>query len=186
VRRYEYLFTLGKLEKLGALKKRESSYFDSGSPFSTMRKLLSLINAEVNNVSPDDVSYVSSGYAPLSVRLVQQACSVSGWRGKEEILKELPGRMIHILQRNPPEDFAQATSHKPRPQTLIKAEASGSSSFHKSSQAKPVLLVFYVGGVSLMEIASLRLLSKLPSFPFRIVIGTTKIVNGKSLLASLE
>ena len=51
---------------------------------------------------------------------------------------------------------------------------------------KHVLIVYFVGGVTFMEIAALRLLSKRESFPFSILICTTKVVSGKSLLQSLS
>ena len=94
---------LRNLEKIGILRRRETIWMDSASPFNTLRKSLILINAEVNTVEPDDVSYVSSGYAPLSVRLVQSA--VQGWRGREEsVLKEIPGRLVDVTQHHPPEE----------------------------------------------------------------------------------
>ena len=49
-----------------------------------------------------------------------------------------------------------------------------------------VLIVYFVGGVTFMEIAALRLLSKRESFPYSILICTTKVVSGKSLLQSLS
>jgi len=47
-------------------------------------------------------------------------------------------------------------------------------------------MVFYVGGVTHMEIAALRHLSRSPKFPYRILIVTTKVLNGKYMLASIE
>ena len=64
---YEYLFVLQNLEKIGFLRKKESIW-DSTSAFSTLQKHLSLIQADVDPLNPDDVSYVSSGYAPISAR----------------------------------------------------------------------------------------------------------------------
>ena len=152
---------------------------DSASPFNTLRKSLILINAEVNTVEPDDVSYVSSGYAPVSVRLVQSA--VQGWRGKEDsVLKELPGRLVDITQYFPPEDLSAAAKRPSGPSLGVMAgELSGSS-----GAKKPTMIVFYVGGVTHMEIAALRFLSKRPSFPYHIICVTTKVVNGSTLLRS--
>jgi hypothetical protein len=110
--RYEYLFVLNNLEKAGLLRRRETIWMDSASPFNTLRKSMILINAEVDTVNPDDVSYVSSGYAPLTVRLVQMA--IQGWAGKEETIRELPGRLIDIGQQYPPDDLESALK-RPRP-----------------------------------------------------------------------
>ena len=47
------------------------------------------------------------------------------------------------------------------------------------------MLVYFIGGVTFMEIAALRFLSTQPDFPFRIVICTTKLINGDTFLQSL-
>jgi hypothetical protein len=152
---------------------------DSASPFNNLRKSLILINAEVNTVEPDDVSYVSSGYAPLSVRLVQSA--VQGWKGKEEsVLRELSGRLVDITQYHPPEDLAASVKRlQGRSLGTLATETIGTGT------RKPTLIVMYVGGVTHMEIAALRFLSKRSSFPYHIIIVTTKVINGMSLLRSL-
>merc|ERR1712238_172393 len=80
------------------------------SSFHNLRKLLDLVKADVDTVKPDDVSYVSSGYAPLSVRLVQAA--VKGWPGRSsEALRELYGKGIDVRQVSEggvPEDLSTA------------------------------------------------------------------------------
>ena len=171
---------LRNLEKIGLLRRRETLWMDSASPFNALRKSLILINAEVNTVEPDDVSYVSSGYAPVSVRLVQSA--VQGWRGKEDsVLKELPGRLVDITQHYPPEDLSTAVKRRSGPSLgALAAELSASG-----GGRKPTLIVMYIGGVTHMEIAALRFLSKRPSFPYHIICITTKVVNGSTLLRSL-
>jgi len=169
---------LRNLEKIGLLRRRETIWMDAASPFNTLRKSLILINAEVNTVEPDDVSYASSGYAPLSVRLVQSA--VQGWKNKDEALKELPGRLVDVTQYDPPEDLATAVKRTPGSSLGgLAADISGSNA------RKPTLIVMFVGGVTYMEIAALRFLSKRPSFPYHIICVTTKVINGSTLLRSL-
>jgi len=51
---------------------------------------------------------------------------------------------------------------------------------------KKTLLVFVVGGISHLEIAALRYLSMDHSFPYKIIIGSTKVMNGASFLSSLQ
>uniref|UniRef100_A0A7S2WG57 Vacuolar protein sorting-associated protein 33A n=2 Tax=Eucampia antarctica TaxID=49252 RepID=A0A7S2WG57_9STRA len=152
---------------------------DTASSFASLRKMLKLINAEVNTVEPDDFAYVSSGYAPISIRLVQAA--TQGWLGKDELLRELPGRLVDVNQRDPPEDLSSALKRKPTINlgTLAK-------SLVVNSEQKPVLLVFFIGGVTFMEIAALRFLSKRTIFPYQIICCTTKIINGSSFLQSLS
>ena len=101
---FEFVVILNNLETAGLLRRKETVFaLDSASPFATLRKHLRLINAEVNATEPDDVSYVSSGYAPLTARLVEVAVTI-GWAGKDEALRELPGRLVDITQRShPPE-----------------------------------------------------------------------------------
>jgi hypothetical protein len=171
---YEYLFVLNNLEKAGLVRRRD--WMDSATGFNAIRKAMILINAEVDPVEPDDVSYVSSGYAPLSVRLLQTA--IKGWQGKDEFLKELPGRLVDVTQQSPPQDFATALKNKPKQSLGALAES-------KKGAKKPTLLMVYVGGVTYMEIAALRFLSKRASFPYHIVVVTTKVVNGTTLLQSM-
>lgn len=189
---YETLFLLNNLEKLGALRRRETSYFDaSSSSFSNLRKYLNLISdVEVNNHDPDDISYVSSGYAPLSVRLIEAISS--GWAGlsgggsKEEVLKELQAagggtRFINVVQRYPPEDLSQAMKKPPKSKGLEDVVL-----LKNKQQKKPVLVVFFVGGVTFMEIAALRLLTKKATFPYQILCCTTKVMNGNSFISALN
>eukprot|EP00957_Ditylum_brightwellii_P103097 7856782-Ditylum_brightwellii.AAC.1 len=150
---------------------------DTASTFTNLRKQLALINAEVNTADPDDVSYVSSGYAPLTARLVQTA--TQGWTGKDEALRELPGRLIDVTQREIPEDFATSLKRSVIGPGLAPLSALATINDKK----KPVLVVYFVGGVTLMEIAALRFLSKRPTFPFSIVCITTNIINGEGVPA---
>jgi hypothetical protein len=173
---YEYLFVLENLELAGLLSRREGLWMDTASPFNNLRKSVHLINAEVDTVDPDDISYVSSGYAPLSVRILQTA--VKGWNTRSEILRELPGRLIDVIQQNPPEELSAALK---RPMKKLGADTDQDTQGKK----KPTLMVMYVGGVTYMEIAALRFLSKRPGFPFHIIICTSKIINGDKLLKSL-
>ena len=87
---YEFLPVLHDLETMGWIKKN-ANFIDNSSRslFQNLKRNLILIHAEVNTVEPDDVSYVSSGYAPLTVRLVQSA--MQGWKtsDKEDVLKDV-------------------------------------------------------------------------------------------------
>lgn len=50
--------------------------------------------------NPNDISYVYSGYAPLSIRLTQ-VLARPGWRSIEEVLKMLPGPHFEERQQLP-------------------------------------------------------------------------------------
>ncbi|KAL6073863.1 Vacuolar protein-sorting-associated protein 33, variant 2 [Balamuthia mandrillaris] len=93
---YEYLFTLNNLEKLGLLKGLEGK-----STFGIVRKVFNLIVEDIDEKQPTDIAYVYSGYAPLSVRLVQHAMQPGGWRSIEEVLRALPGPTFEKEQQLP-------------------------------------------------------------------------------------
>lgn len=189
---FEFLMVLNDLEKAGFLRKRETFFMDSmATSYSTLRKSLNLINAEVDPSNPDDPAYVSSGYAPITVRWVQAA--MRGFLGLDEALKELGGsgsgrRWIDIEQKSPPESLAEALKQDKATSLGVLAKKLSESTVRKGEQKdrKPVLLVYYVGGITYMEIAALRFLSKRPSFPYTIICCTTEIVNGETLLRSLS
>lgn len=74
---YEHIETLHRLEKLGLWMKRTNSAA-SRSTFAQCRRMLRLIVDDVDELHPNDISYVYSGYAPLSIRLVQCAMQKLG------------------------------------------------------------------------------------------------------------
>ncbi|KAJ3126525.1 hypothetical protein HK098_007425 [Nowakowskiella sp. JEL0407] len=67
---YTHILTLQNLFKTGLLRRQETAR----NPYAQIRKPLRLIVDEVNEHQPNDISYVYSGYAPISVRLVQLSC----------------------------------------------------------------------------------------------------------------
>ena len=171
---YEFLLTLNALERLGALRKKDT-FMDTGGNWAATRRAFELVSDEVDVIRPTDLSYVTSGYAPLSVRIVQFAAS-PGWQHFQEAMRLLPGPAIEIRQAvNRPESLQQAVAAA-APQQRAPAGA---------GQDKPVMMVFFVGGITYMEIAALRFLSRAEAFPYRILIGTTKITSGSQLLQSL-
>jgi hypothetical protein len=68
-------------------------------------------------------------------------------------------------------------------------EGSGGATVRFSESApqdKKTMLLFVVGGLSYTELAALRFLSNDPAFTYRIVIATTKLINGSTLINSLK
>ena len=130
--------TFDSLERAGMLLTKASN---GRSSYSSLRKALRLIVDEVDEQKPDDIAYVYSGYAPLSIRLVQcivqrhviiaaQANETSqgritntlaalpnamGWRGFEEPLRLVKGRTFDEIQKQ--EDKAI------RAKRILKAES---------------------------------------------------------------
>ena len=166
---FDLMVVLNRLEAVGAIKRREISWTDSGNTWNTLRKNLRLIKDNVNVYEPDDISYVSSGYAPLSVRLLQ-ALLLGG-----------PGAdTLRTLAR-----VTEAQQEKSHPLSFHDALNRKKPSPHPKDTQKKVLLVYFLGGITFMEIAALRFLSKSDSFPFSIVICTTSITSGVKLLGEL-
>ncbi|KAI6076175.1 Vacuolar protein sorting-associated protein 33A isoform X1 [Aix galericulata] len=159
---YEHVLTLNNLEKAGLLKPQTSGR----NNYPTIRKTLRLWMDDVNEQNPNDISYVYSGYAPLSVRLAQLLAR-PGWRSIEEVLKMLPGPHFEERQQ--------------LPTGLQKKRQHGENR---------VTLVFFLGGVTYAEIAALRFLSQMEDGGTEYVIATTKLINGttwiKSLMEKLE
>ncbi|TRY66271.1 hypothetical protein DNTS_026228 [Danionella cerebrum] len=153
----KHLLTLKNLEKVGLLKTQNSMR----NNYPTIRKTLKLWMEDANEQNPNDVSYVYSGYAPLSVRLAQ-VLARPGWRSIEEVLKMLPGP--HFEER----------------QTLP-------TGLHKKRQSgeNRTTLVFFLGGVTFAEIAALRFLSNMEESGNEYIIATTKLINGTSWIRSL-
>ncbi|XP_055652335.1 vacuolar protein sorting-associated protein 33A isoform X1 [Falco peregrinus] len=154
---YEHVLTLNNLEKAGLLKPQTSGR----NNYPTIRKTLRLWMDDVNEQNPNDISYVYSGYAPLSVRLAQLLAR-PGWRSIEEVLKMLPGPHFEERQQ--------------LPTGLQKKRQHGENR---------VTLVFFLGGVTYAEIAALRFLSQMEDGGTEYVIATTKLINGTSWIKSL-
>ncbi|KAL6545362.1 Vacuolar protein-sorting-associated protein 33 [Orobanche gracilis] len=164
---FEHIATLNNLEKAGLFRKQ-----DSRSNWMTIKRALKLLVEDTNTINPNDISYVFSGYAPLSVRLVQHAIR-SGWRPIEEILRLLPGPHSEIKRGG----FTSIPSYDTLPGT-------GSlNSLEKPADGRRTLvLIVFIGGVTFAEISALRFLSSQEGMAYDLIVGTTKIVNGQTLI----
>ena len=194
---YQHLLTLQALEKMELLQSRSSaqalllpvggsSQNTSGTKtnYAHMRKELRLIVDEYNEGDPEDIAYVYSGYAPLSVRLVQCILqkqymqtlhksplpltpASTGWTGFEDILKSAKGPTFNIVQKATDEKASKA-----------KAALTGSG-------GSKTIFVMFLGGITFTEVAALRFIGrKLIEAGQRkkIVMCTTGIVSGRSIL----
>ena len=90
------ILTLHNLEKAGLLKRSEGR-----GQFPALRKQLQLVDDDVNEQNPTDISYVFSGFSPMSVRLVQHAANGT-WNSLEEVLRLLPGPAFVAKQQLSP------------------------------------------------------------------------------------
>lgn len=85
---YQHLPTLLNLEKAGFLKLQQSN-----RQYTVLRKALKLTVEDESEITPKDISYVHSIYAPLSVRLAEKLVQ-GGWEGITDFLGLLPGPTI--------------------------------------------------------------------------------------------
>ncbi|EEF42781.1 vacuolar protein-sorting-associated protein 33 homolog [Ricinus communis] len=161
---FEHMATLNNLEKAGLLKKQESR-----SNWVTIKRALQLVVEDTDTANPNDIAYVFSGYAPLSIRLVQHAVR-SGWRPMEEILKLLPGPHSETKR-------AGFTS-SPSSNTL---NGAGATVDRVADGRRSLVLVVFIGGVTFAEISALRFLSAQEGMAYDLIIGTTELVNGNTL-----
>ncbi|XP_028788976.1 vacuolar protein-sorting-associated protein 33 homolog isoform X2 [Neltuma alba] len=162
---FEHMATLNNLEKSGLLKKQESK-----SNWFTVKRALQLVVDDTDTANPNDIAYVFSGYAPLSIRLIHHAIR-SGWRPVEEILKLLPGPHLETKRGG--------FSNSPSYDTLSGA----STNIAKVTDGRrSLVLVVFVGGVTFAEISALRFLSAQEGMAYDLIIGTTKIINGRTVV----
>ncbi|KAG9451141.1 hypothetical protein H6P81_011106 [Aristolochia fimbriata] len=162
---FEHMPTLYNLEKVGLLKKQESKTY-----WPTIKRSLQLVVDDTDTANPNDIAYVFSGYAPLSIRLIQHAVR-SGWRPIEEILKLLPG---------PHSEFKR--SGYSRTSSLDMLQNAPGNLDRAGDGRRSLVLVVFIGGVTFSEISALRFLSAQEGMAYDLIVGTTKIVNGSSLL----
>ncbi|XP_039038235.1 vacuolar protein-sorting-associated protein 33 homolog [Hibiscus syriacus] len=162
---FEHMATLNNLEKAGLFKKQESK-----SNWLTVKRALQLVVEDTDTANPDDIAYVFSGYAPLSIRLVHNAVR-SGWRPMEEILKLLPGPHTETKRAG----FTSSPSFG-----ILQGASNGLDKI--ADGRRSLVLVVFIGGITFAEIAALRFLSAQEGMASDLIIGTTKIVNGHSLV----
>ncbi|KAL9643969.1 hypothetical protein ABK040_005437 [Willaertia magna] len=80
------VLTLKNLEEAGVLRK-STSKLNWSSPFTTLRKSLSLFVEDLDEQSQKNMAYVHSGYAPLSCRLIQDALNPTKWDQLKSLFK---------------------------------------------------------------------------------------------------
>ncbi|KAI3972435.1 hypothetical protein MKW92_029479 [Papaver armeniacum] len=172
---YEHTATLCNLEKAGLFKNQEvkcNCLFkqEVKGNWLTIKRSLNLIVEDIDTANPNDIAYVFSGYAPLSIRLVQHAIR-SGWSPIEKILKLLPGPHFEIKRGR--------YSSTPPIDTLPSAPANIDK---VADERRSIVLVVFVGGVTFAEISALRYLSAQEGIAYDFIVGTTKIVNGHTII----
>ncbi|KAL2631473.1 hypothetical protein R1flu_016159 [Riccia fluitans] len=170
---FEHLFTLSNLEKAGLLRKQEAK-----NSWQNIKRGLKLVVEDQDDANPTDVSYVFSGYAPLSIRLVQQALK-GGWKAVDDLLKLLPGQSFDKKQGVTPDHGV------PSREGSVREGSVTSDSAPAVDGRRAVVLVVFIGGVTFAEISALRFLGAQEGMKYDFVVATTKLINGTTLLKSM-
>ena len=178
---YKHMLSLYNLDRLGLLSPQQPSTRN----YPVLRKRLNLTLDDVNEQNPNDVAYVHSVYAPLSIRLIENFYK-PGWRSIRDVLELLPGPTLEESQPI-------------------------SVNLRKQSQRGPddtkVTLVLFVGGCTYAEVSALRYLSQKEDAPTEFLVrnklsisdvkpeleiltpflqvATTSMINGGTFLQSL-
>jgi hypothetical protein len=198
---YQHIITLDNLSKVGLFKKHDGTK----NTYPAVKKGLKLIVDDVDEYSPNDISYVYSGYAPISVRLIQCACLPSNSKGMS-----LPGTSslfnttTSILtsntnnsdNNNSDDNNANNVSWKgwedilkllPGPSFEEEQSVSNNSIYFnkKNQNQRKVSMILFLGGCTFTEISSLRFLSQQEDIQRDFIILTTDITNGNTLVDSL-
>lgn len=87
---YHNLPSILNLEKSGLLKVQQSV-----RQYAVLRKTLKLTVEDESEITPKDISYVHSIYAPLSIRLAEQFVRSNGWQGLNDVMGLLPGPTVN-------------------------------------------------------------------------------------------
>ena len=212
---YQHILTLDALEKMQLLVPRASgnvfalpagtsqSSTTTKTNYNYLRKVLRLIVDEVNEQDPTDIAYVYSGYAPLSVRLVQcvlqkqylLSFAKSGAAAQSAQSGTAPASSSNGISTAAHgwqgfEDALKATkgqtfnkTQKGDQETATKARA-----ILSGTGGKKTVVVMFLGGITRTEIAALRFLEKRGGDPNRnILICTTSVISGGRMMdAAIE
>ena len=165
---YRCMFLLQNLERLGLLSNQRRRYGE-------IRRVMRLWS-EVG--WKDSIAYVYEGYAPLSVRLIEMgSVTVGGWKKMDDIMQQLPGTGFEVRQEEKGKKAAAAAAA---------ASSSVVDGLGMGVEEKPLVLVYFIGGVTFAEVAALRWLSAREGHPKEYIVATTKLINGNSFLESLH
>lgn len=178
---YEHLVTLNAFEQAGIFRVAGGPHDWAGRQYSSIRNRFKLTWNTEGRPSRDnpsiapDLGHVHQGYTPFSVRLVQHIDQF-GFRSLTEALqRHLPKADVPLF-----EEIQQL------PAGLRKRRNSDTTSQQSAPEGnQKLMLVFYLGGCTLSEISSIRLLAHKEGTNSEFIVATTSIITGKSLLHSL-
>lgn len=176
---HEHSLTLQDLRKAGLVCPKDGGK----SPYTVLKRPLGLLVDALDERNPDDAAYVYGGYAPICVRVVER------WlKGTlpADAVKQATGVCFEMKQTVDARGVPVETRADVRPTRQRGGsvdDAGGSSA--SPAPAPGALVVVFLGGVCPAEISALRHLEKRGLIPGGLVVLTTKVINGNSLVRSL-
>ncbi|VVC88809.1 vacuolar protein sorting-associated protein 33A [Leptidea sinapis] len=154
--------TICNLEKCGLLRTQTGT-----RQYAVIKKALNLTDEETEGSG--EMSYVTSKYIPLTVKICEQIAKNRSWNGIVDILGLLPGPAFEELQ-----------TLQPR---MVRRNSITSE--NSSVDSPKVILVFFIGGCTFYEISMLRNISQAEDANVEFVVLTTKLVNGNTFMETL-
>ncbi|AAZ10263.1 vacuolar sorting protein 33, putative [Trypanosoma equiperdum] len=146
--------TLMCLERCGLITKYDTKH----SNYSSLQKQFKLWTSELQNQQQNDLALPYGGYVPLSVRLLEKVIThPESWSTPGSMGESSPDEKVEIRYNE------------------------------ETPEGPPVTMFLLIGGITRAEISAIRLLqSKLADAgnPRRIVVATTSIVNGATVITS--
>lgn len=170
------MVTLMNLQDAGLFRLKDKK--DKSQPDWNWDKIVNtfnLINEDCNMTSPSDISYVFNGFCPISVRIIERILEQQGMtnmfeKGHLKLIGLNPDKFV--IPKNEASLFAPPMA--PNGVTLQP----------RASFKKKKILVYFLGGITYGEIATLRFLQNL--YPkFKIIIATTTILTGSRAVEQL-
>ena len=168
---FESLSSLQAIQASGLIKKYEGGR----NAFPQLKKAFRLIVDEADDANPSDISFVYSGYAPLSCRLVDAALKPGGL-ANDEAVRIIPG---------PQFSFEQQYSESKGDGAGREANTLQNQMGEDGEENRRTVLVVFIGGVTFAEISALRFMSSQGGLDCNFIIMTTKLINGNTLMSSL-
>ncbi|WWC65985.1 uncharacterized protein I303_108607 [Kwoniella dejecticola CBS 10117] len=191
---YEHLHLLINLENLHLLSKGAPNSLGLSTNYSALKKNLRLIVDDINDLNPNDISYVYSGYAPISIRLVQYltmknqilstAQDLNGSNGDGTAGREREREKPKAHPLGGWKGFEDALTMLGGDNVDVRQFGERRDGIVIPDENKiTTTVVFFLGGCTYTEISALRWMSKQYKGR-RFLIATTGIINGNNLLES--
>ncbi|GLD98448.1 hypothetical protein PINS_up007145 [Pythium insidiosum] len=163
---HEALFAFESLERLGLLTTRENRVNGAtASSFQRAVEALHLVDHDVNVENPDNPAFVTSGYAPLTSRLVEILLKDESWEAISDAMQCLHGpraevRRVRVKSREG-EDAKTDEPRQPEGEAALKdTTPMDAANAIPQIKKKRIMVVCVIGGVTYAEIAAIRWLGR--------------------------